>query len=439
MKKKIKNKKMYIDDSTKELEKRVKKKQIINILTLVPLVIVGAVLETLILNEKESTKEEKSKKINYKRKSKKEEQVEEKKESKENKKYKKVEPKKEVIYTIEEEKRLEEKISKVKDKKLIEEYENKLKDIRIKLRNHYYEEDIINEIKKLENSPSRKNLDKLNKIIEKLDEYKNNIKTDELVETESNYISVLVEEDIEKLINNKKDKKIINNINDKVEEIKKYESIIKEKIDKEKEAIEEEKIEEIKEKKQSIKKHFNELIKFQNEQDLNLKNTKEKIKKEVNNLDIKRIQLSGIAIGTAITLNKVKKQMTIPGVRSSKKLFNFLTIGLYYIGLITAVKPINRKYKSIEVEDYSKDIESNLKEIDKVLSDINKTKDKIDKVLNKLKKDYKELEDSKEFIKIVKDLEEMQKQLEEKQYEIERIKENERKKQLNTDKVYKLN
>ena len=415
----------------KQLEKDVKKKQLITFIFALPIAIIGNITQAF-KKDKKKQKEEKEVFI--------EEPIIHKEIKEEI-----VEPVKE---KTKEEEKLDKTLDKIKSKRIIEEYEERLKDLRYKLRNSYYEEEILEEAKYLEDNPSEKNLKKINKLIDKLDNYQEKINTETKFEIEENFIIALVEEDKEEIkkleidINDSKSE-VLRSIDFKVEEIKQIEENVEEKVEQQKilKNIDEEKIIDLKESKEEVNKFSNELIKFQDEQDKIVKEVQKEIKKEENKSSKERIQLNGIGLSTALTMRNVRRQMRVPGIRSSKKIFTIVGSYLYYFSMLNAIRPIKRKYKKVSREDFSKDIESNLLEIDKVLENIKKTNNKIEKIIKEFTIKYGKYENTEEYKKIMNDFKEIQKALLEKEYEIQRIKEEEQKKyqkEQEQSKVYKI-
>lgn len=442
------NKEKLSKEQLEALEKKVKKRQLINIFTLVPIAIIGAVTATvtgLTISpsrrkdykdvKKEETKEDEVIDLVL------EEPIKEIKKPT-------ITIEKEIIFTKQDEDKLENELSKIKSKKIIEEYEDKLKELRYKLKNNYYEKSIIEEVKSLEDNPSSKNLDKINILIDKLDNYKDNIVINTSYLVEENYIKELVNEDIKNIkeesnLVEESKSELFKSIDSKVEEIKKIESNTKEDLDQQKvwKNIDEEKLEEIKEKDLNIEKHKNDLIKFQDEEDKINKIVHEKLKKEVNIFERDRIQLSGMSIGSALAIKNIRYNTRGIGVRSGRKVFNFITTYLYYFSMIRAVKPIKNRYKRLDLNKYQKDVETSLEEIDKVLDDINKTSKKIEKTIKDFMNKYERYSNTNEYKNILNNLLQMEKALKEKEYEIEQIKKEEEKKYQNTveeNKVYKL-
>ena len=441
------NKEKLTEEELVALEKKVKKRQIINIFTIIPIAVVGAVTATVTglkiapsrrKDYKDLKKETKEEIVDF------EETIEN--EVKDNKPTIKIE--KEIIFSKDDEEKLDNEISKIKSKKILEEYEDKLKDLRYKLRTSYYEQSILDEVKELEDNPSNENLKKINKLIDKLDDYKENISINTKYLVEENYIKELVNEDMKKiqeesLLVEESASDVFKSIDSKVEEIKKIENNIKENIEQEKiwKNIDEEKLEELKEKDLNIEKHKNDLIKFQDEEDKITKVVQEKIKKETNIFEKERIKLSGMSIGSALAIRNVRRNMRPIGVRSGRKIFNFITTYLYYFSMINTVKPIRNRYKKLDLNKYQKEVEKSLEEIDKVLIDIKKTGKKLEKTIKDFIMKYEKYSNTSEYKSILDNLMQMEKELKEKEYEIEKIKKQEEKKYQNTveeNKVYKL-
>lgn len=441
------NKKKLSKEELIFLEKKVKKQQLINIVTVIPIAIIGTVIATITgitaTGERKSKGEKNTKKESLDieispniKKSKYIDEVREKKVLQEKK------------YTEEDEEKLSRELAKIKSKKIIENYEDKLKELRYKLRNYYYENSIIEEAKLLEDNPSEENLKKINKLIDKLDNYKENISINSTYLVEKDFIKELVEEDIKKiqekdnLIEETKSD-IFHSIDIKVEEIKQIEENIKEKVEQHKvwKNIDEEKLEKLKEKDQNIEKHSNELIKFQDEQDKINRIVNEKLKKEVNIFEKERIQLSGMSIGSSLAVKNIRNSMRPPGVRSGRRVFNFITSYLYYFSMINAIKPIKRRYKKLELKNYKKEVESSLEEIEAVLNDIHKTGNKLEKTIKEFMKKYERYSNTSEYKSILENLKQMQQALLEKEYEIQKIKQEQEKKyqeSIEQNKVYKL-
>lgn len=469
------NKEKMTQEELELLEKKVKKRQLINILTLIPIAILGAITSTIASPSITNTRKrhQKNNKLENQIDTEREEQVENEIDShqenkiniqigknnvlpQENIKIENEEIKIDYNHSLKEEivekdkdvERLDNEIAKIKTKKILEEYEEKLKELRYKLRNNYYEQSILDEAKYLEENPSDENLEKLNQLIDKLEKYKEIIKINTAFLEENNYIEELVEEDIEKIkeqttLTEDSISDIFKSIDNKVEEIKKIETIVKETLEETKinKNVNEEQLDELKEKKQDIEIHATELEKFQEEEAKINAVIQEKIKKDVNIFERERIELSGMALGSNLAVRNIRNNMRSTGVRSGRKIFNFITTYLYYFSMINAIKPIKKRYKRIDIEKYRKTVETSIEEIDKVLDDIGKTSKKLDKTIKEFMIKYAKYSDTKEYKRILDNLIQMNKSLQEKEYEIEQIRKEEEKKYQYVDeesKVYRL-
>ena len=107
---------------------------------------------------------------------------------------------------------IEEKITKLKNHKIVDEYENKLKEIRIELKKAIFEYNIIcdNADNVYTSKESEKLLQKLNQIIKKVEELKNKIAVADIDEYDSNYLYTLIEEHIDDF----KNKQLVEEIKD---------------------------------------------------------------------------------------------------------------------------------------------------------------------------------------------------------------------------------
>ena len=450
------------NEEIRELEERVRKQQRKTLFLVVPLIIFGTIAKTLSPFKTEKKVEKNNtagKKKNKKPQVESNEiQIEKSNIKTENVSEKEIVPeKKEYVWKKKEEKiipeeeriileeKLEKEITKAKSNKIVEEYESKLKEIRRKIRNNYFESDILDDIKDIENDPSEKNLEKLNELIEKIESLKEKTKQEEKIEIEEDYLSVLVEEDLEELKYHREVKGIPNpeilySISDKIVELKEVEEKQEEKVEAKKQFIEPEIVEERKEKAHDMTSFQNDFVKLQNEQDEILKEIQTTIKKDIPPMKKMKVEINGMQMSSAIVLRRIRKQMRIPGVRSGRKIVNLATSFLYYNSLLHSVKPRKVRYKNIEIKDYSKEIEKNISDMDNVLSQISKTTNQIELVIKQLQERYGEYQDTKEFQKLLDNLNKMKKALEEKEFEIKKLKLEQEKRlerEKNPAKVYK--
>ncbi len=452
----IEKKERLTKEELKKIEANVRKRQIINFITVIPVVFFGGIFYTfqskkrkereifakpkkdpevspgdLIYNELELINDRLTKE-NSKKQPEIEilDEVEEKKKStkKEENKVEKKESKKQ------EEKELEEEIAKIKSKKILEEYQNRIKELRYQLRNYYFEESILDEAKDIENNvPSEENLEKLNKLIDKLEKLKRKVEKESKLDIEDPYITYLVERDLDKIENNIELETIENaalytTISDKIDEIKQVETKMEEKVEtkKQEKNIDEEKLTSMKENYQKKDNFQKELDKFLQEQNANLVNVQNSIKNSVNKISMNRIQLNGLQQSTKLMQKRLKKLMKTPGPTSGKKITTMITQFLAFFGLINKpTKP--QQLPKIEVQDFSEEIENNIKDVDNILSEIGKSSNAIDNTIREFISKYQEFSSTKEFQEILQNLEKIRQDLAEKEYEMLRIKKQQQK------------
>lgn len=431
------------------LEKKVKRNQILNFIFIVPITLLGGIVKSVV------EKEDKShiNKIKQEEKLETEKVVEIQEENpvidnsiEKNKDVKAKAPTQ--IKTSKKEEIFEKEISQIKSRKIVEKYEEKVKEIRYKLRNIYYEADLINEFNELENNPSEKNLEKLTDLISRLEDLKKKLEKESKIELDQDYIEVLVEEDIEKIENNIETETINNcklyiSISNKIDELKDKKEKTEIKLQQEKAArnLNEEAINNIKDKKEISDNFNNELLNFQYEQDKIINDVENKIKVDINKKDYERIQLNGISRQTNLLLRKMRIYMRIPGIRSGRKVINLTTSYLYSVQKILVPKQKRIRYKRVKADDFDKQIEKNMQEMTNVLENIHKTKFQLEKVIKNFTSKYLEYQESDEFKKLLNELNIIKKNLEEKEYEIKRLKEEQEKKQQKVNdqnKIYRL-
>ena len=440
----------------KALEKKIRKNQILKFITIIPIALFGNVIKNLI--EKDNNKQ---KEVNETK-----EKQEIKTVSNENKNLleNKTLKNEETINVIEEdikisnekiekpvsiiENNLDEKLEKIKSKKIIEKYEEKIKEIRYMLRNVYYEATLINEFNGLDNSPSEENIEKLTELISKLELLKDKLDKNENLKVDENYIEVLVEEDLEKIeknieLENENNNILYKSISNKISELKIKKDKTEEKLKEEKiqRNIDEDKIIKIKEKKHLDDNFNNELLQFQYEQDKIIKDIQNKVSFNINKIDIPRIKLNGISKQTNLLLKRIKIYMRVPGVRSGRKILNLTSTYLYSIQNSFFRRENKIRYKRVNNDYFLKELETNINELTNILENISKTKFQLEKVIEKVISTYSEYSHLEEYQKLLNNLNVIKKNLEEKEFELKKLKEEQQKKQQienENAKIYKL-
>ena len=332
---------------------------------------------------------------------------------------------------------IEEKITKLKNHKIVDEYENKLKEIRIELKKVIFEYNIIcdNADNVYTSKESEKLLEKLNQIIKKVEELKNKIAVADIDEYDSNYLYTLIEEHIDdfknkQLVEEIKDSELYIMISEKLAELDRKKDILQEELEVKKYQLEidEEKLEELKEATYGYDQFNQKLLVFQLEQDYLLNEIREKMSKATTVEQKVKIQVEGINQQTSKLLNIITTLMLIPGARSAKTLAIMTATSLYFMKNIINPRPINKRYKTITITDYHKDIERSLSDINDISILLKKTSKQIDIIITEFEKEFSQYFGIiPECQKLLDDLNKIKNELNEKEYELERIKEEQEK------------
>ena len=480
----------------KELEDKVRKTQIINFLTAVPLVISANVVKTFFnncksINNKEVKKdldiEVKKIKINENIKQDKVKEklnidnkveinedevkekinISEKQNEKKEEKYQKKEipiviiPFENIIKSSEKkvQSNQEEIINKEIDKKIIEKYTDELKSIRTELKEIAYSSKSSDKEYDKYKKDAEDLLKKLNIVIKRLDELGNKIKSSNLGDEDYYYdmaLKYIDEFSNNIIVDGIKNSDLYIEIADKLKIIdykkeqlrknvleKKMNVDISNEIEKE-ELLEEDLYEEFENDVENLQNLQDEIIiqleenepKKENKENKNDEAEKQKETLEVSNaLEIallKAKSLNKYCEALLATINK--KSMKMPGVRSTKKVAITTLIAAYFMNKVLKNKFRLRKRKKVLKKDYSKHIESSLLDIENVISLIKEASSKIDSLIKDITSKYSEYLYLKEFQDLLNNLEEVRSNIKEKEYEIENIKSREMD-SLNNQKV----
>lgn len=290
-------------------------------------------------------------------------------------------------------------LQNLKNKKIIAEYERKLKDVRIELKQLIFEYNVLvddsNEL--YESKEAEELLRKLNLIIKKIEELKSKIVVDAENLEEEHYLSYLVEEYITEF----KDKKFISDIKDsglyimlseKLEELDTKKDKLNNKVDKRKEKLEldEDKFAELKDRYYDFDNFNNKLLKVQSEQDYLLKEIEEKVSNSVTITEKVEYKAKAMTAQSKKLLKMLAVPMMMPGARSAKALATMTIAYLYFMKKLMKPRMEKKRYKVIEVTDYSKDIEYNLDKIKDTTILLKKTSSKLETMMKDFEKDYKE-------------------------------------------------
>ena len=325
------------------------------------------------------------------------------------------------------------KLNKLKTRKIINVYEKELKDIRYELRELEFEYNVLNDSvdNAILSKEVEKILDKLNSIIDKLEKLKERIKIEDLDKYDDNYIYTLIEDYLKEF----KDKKIINEIKDsplyiliseKIDELDNKKTSFKKKVTTKKEDLKEREVdfEKLKDEYLDMKRYNESINKFYENQERLLEEIQKKIDNAVTVTEKVKVEFEFMNMQGKGLLKALALLMFIPGNRSAKTAALMTGSYLNFTKKILNPKTVERKYKVINVNDYSESIKGNINKIEEVEDLLSKNESQIDKLISKIKTDYKEyLGVISEADNLLKNLEKIKNNIREKEYEMIKMKE----------------
>lgn len=336
---------------------------------------------------------------------------------------------------------------KIQSKRIIELYENRMKDLKIDLRKLIFEYNtLVDDSKKLITSDdSEQLLNKLDLIINKMEELQEKIKIEDISKYDDNYVYQLVNEYIETFDNKEfistiKDSPMYVEISNKLDELNKEKDKLKKEVNSRLEFLseKEDKLEEFNNKYFDFKDFNDKLLDFQDNAKFITEELDKKVKSNTTEIEESIIRVENTKKITSLLLAMLAiSSLKNPGVRNSKATAVGALVGLYFLNKMQKKTAKVEKRKIIKVEDYSKEIEGKISQIDSVYELLQKTSNKIDKFIKEFEKEYQEFFGKiKECDKILSDLESVKKSIKEKEYEIEKIKKDQNEiLNLNNDKV----
>jgi len=341
------------------------------------------------------------------------------------------------------------KFEKVTNAKLIEAYEKRLQDARYSIRSLIYEYNaLVSESKDIYTSENAEIiLEKLNLVIRKLEELKSKITIEDLKKYDDAYIYHLVDEymkefDDKNFIDEIKDSDLYIIISEKLEELDKKKDNLQNIIETKKEKVteDEENLQRATKDYQIFSYFDKELIKFQNEQEKLLKELEINIQNSVSISEKVEIE--------AVTMNNQAKrllelmsiQMMIPGARSSTNIITATMLYMYFIHQMLHPDIKTKKYKVINVEDYSNNIKDSISQLDDINNKLQTTSKKLNDIVKDFEKKYeKYFGIIPEYEKLLNNLKKVQDNLNEKEYELEKLKQKQLKNlETNNQKIKKL-
>ena len=328
-------------------------------------------------------------------------------------------------------------LEKVKSHKLVDAYETKLKDIRYDLRHLVYEYNVL--VSDSNNIVLSKEaeiiLDKLSDVIDKLDVLKSKIKIDDIDKYDDNYIYYIIKEYLNefndgKTISNIKDSPLYIEISKKIVELDRKRYDLNKKVNDKKAQLEEKetKFAEFKNKYYDLDKINNDLLSFQYEQDLLLKELEDKVANATTITERVEYETQVMSKQSRLLINLLSLQLFLPGPRSAKKMAAGTAAYLYFLNNVLKPKKIAKRYKVIRVKDYHEEIEDSLASINDASDLLYKTSSQVDMMIDKLSKEFKDyLGVIPEADELLYNLNKIKSELNEKEYEMDKLKKEQKK------------
>lgn len=327
---------------------------------------------------------------------------------------------------------IEQKIERLKNHKIVDEYEKKLKEIRTDLRKLVFEYNMVVDASNELYDPKEadKLLERLNEIIKKIEELKNRISLPDIDKYDDNYLYTLVEEYIQEFKNKQfvdeiKDSPLYVMISEKIDELDNKKDDLQTKIEDRKTKLEldEEKLEQMKERYYNYESFNKTLLNFQLQQDAILNDIREKMATATTIQERVETQVVGIQRQARRLMPLLAMQMARPGARSARLLATMTATYLYFMRNAMRPRTVTRRYKTIKVEDYHKEIEKSIDQLDDINTLLQKTSRQIDITIKEFEKEFKEyLDVIPECRNLLSDLEHIKDEIKEKEYELNKIK-----------------
>ena len=325
----------------------------------------------------------------------------------------------------------------LKARKIIDEYEKQLKDIRYELRSLISEFNVLSEEseKLVEKKDAEELLDKLSVVIERIELLKQKIKIEDLDKYDDNYIYTLVEGYLSEFKNNNviseiKDSSLYLMISKKLDELDGKKDELDTKVSKKKDelAIKEERFEELMKSYYNIDRINNDLLEFQNSQEMLLKELREKVNNAMTITDRVKVEFEFMNKQSRTLHNMMMFSLMFPGSRIAKGMAAGAMLHLHYMNNILKPKAVRKNYKVVTVVDYSSEIKSSIESINDASRLLNKTCRQIDKMIDRIETEFKDyLDVVPECRETLDDLAKIKAQLKEKDYEMEKLKEQQKK------------
>ena len=327
---------------------------------------------------------------------------------------------------------LQEKLQLLKSHKIIDELEKQLKDVRYELRKIISDYNVlVDEEKRIVLSKEAEvMLDKLTDIITKIEKLKARIRIDHLEDYDDNYLYTLVEEYLSEfrdgnLVEEIKDSPLYVLISNKISELEEKRDTLDKEVNEKKDQLEakEVRFDELKNHYYSIDKLNDELFRFQRDQEILLRDIRDKIDHAVTETEKVEYQFDGMTRSLRRMMRMLAFQMFLPGPKFARGMAASSAAYLYFMNQIMHPNLVEKKYRVITVRDYSREINNSLLEIDDAIHLLGKTSTQIDKMIREIREKYKDYMDVvPECREMISNLYRIQNEGEEKEYEMEQLK-----------------
>ena len=327
---------------------------------------------------------------------------------------------------------LQEKLQLLKSHKIIDELEKQLKDVRYELRKIISDYNVlVDEEKRIVLSKEAEvMLDKLTDIITKIEKLKARIRIDHLEDYDDNYLYTLVEEYLSEfrdgnLVEEIKDSPLYVLISNKISELEEKRDTLDKEVNEKKDQLEakEVRFDELKNHYYSIDKLNDELFRFQRDQEILLRDIRDKIDHAVTETEKVEYQFDGMTRSLRRMMRMLAFQMFLPGPKFARGMAASSAAYLYFMNQIMHPNLVEKKYRVITVRDYSREINNSLLEIDDAIHLLGKTSTQIDKMIREIQEKYKDYMDVvPECREMISNLYRIQNEVEEKEYEMEQLK-----------------
>ena len=188
--------------------------------------------------------------------------------------------------------------------------------------------------------------------------------------------------------------------------------------------IDEEKFAELKEKYYDYENFNNQLINFQSEQDYIIKELTSKIEDSVNITEKVTYHMQLMNKQSKKLLKMLAIPMMVPGARSAKAVAAGAIAYMMFARKLMKPRLKERKYRIVEVTDYSKEIEGNITKIEEATTMISKTSSKLEEMISEIEKDFKDyINDLPECRELLENLNKLLDSMKAKEEELQRTKE----------------